>query len=131
MAVNDGRVIPAFAGQALQDQPLTVFGDGSQTRSFCYVEDTVNGLIKLALSSTVQPCNLGNPNEMTVAEVAQIIVKLTGSQSTISFKPLPEDDPKRRKPDINRAKELLDWEPVVAFEDGLKQTLSYFKQKLG
>src|SRR3989442_3463407 len=114
MRLNDGRVVPAFVSQALQHRPLTVFGDGSQTRSFCYCSDLIEGIYRLMMSDTNQPVNIGNPHEMTVLEFAQEIIRLTGSRSKIAFKPLPLDDPKQRRPDITRAKKLLNWKPKVS-----------------
>ena len=130
MKLDDGRVVPAFMDQALRGAPITVFGDGSQTRSFCYVSDLVEGLYQLALSGEVYPVNLGNPIELTVLEFAERIIRLTGSPSQIVFQPLPEDDPKRRKPDISKAKRVLGWEPKVSLEDGLCQTAAYFRSML-
>jgi dTDP-glucose 4,6-dehydratase len=130
MKLNDGRVVPAFLDQALRGEPLTVFGDGSQTRSFCYVSDLVEGLYRLMFSEERYPVNLGNPREMTILEFAQRIIKLTHSASTIVREPLPEDDPKQRKPDISKAKRVLGWEPFVPLEDGLQHTADYFKRKV-
>ena len=127
MRVNDGRVVPAFISQALRNEPLTVFGDGSQTRSFCYVSDLIDGIYRLLMSNEVQPTNIGNPAEMTVLQFAQEIKRLTGSSSLIEFRPLPEDDPKIRKPDIAKAKALLGWEPRVPLEEGLGRTIGYFR----
>ncbi len=127
MKLDDGRVVPAFLGQALAGRPMTVFGDGSQTRSFCYVRDMVEGLCRLMLSDERYPVNLGNPQEITVLEFAETIRNLTGSASAIEYRPLPEDDPKRRKPDITKARQLLGWEPKVALEDGLRETIAYFR----
>ena len=127
MRVNDGRVVPAFISQALRGEPLTVFGDGSQTRSFCYVSDLIDGIYRLLMSDEPQPTNIGNPAEMTVLQFAQVIKKLTGSKSTIEFRPLPEDDPKIRKPDIAKARQLLGWEPRVPLEEGLERTIAYFR----
>lgn len=127
MRLNDGRVIPAFLGQALRGEDLTVFGDGSQTRSFCYIDDLVEGIYRLLFSDYVNPMNIGNPMEITIRDFAEEILKLMDSNSKIIYKPLPVDDPLQRKPDITRAKEHLDWEPVVLREDGLKKTLEYFK----
>ena len=127
MKLNDGRVVPAFLDQALQGRPITVFGDGSQTRSFCYVSDLVEGLLRLLHSEEVYPVNLGNPREMTMLEFAQYIQRLTGSGSEIEFHPLPEDDPKRRKPDISKARWVLGWEPRVSLEEGLTETIRYFQ----
>jgi dTDP-glucose 4,6-dehydratase len=128
MKLDDGRVVPAFLDQALRGQPLTVFGDGSQTRSFCYVSDMVEGLRRLMLSEERYPVNLGNPNEMTILEFAQRIRRMTGSQSEIVFQPLPEDDPKQRRPDIGKARALLGWEPRVPLEEGLRLTVEYFRE---
>ena len=127
MKLNDGRVVPAFLDQALRGAPLTVFGDGSQTRSFCYITDMVEGLCRLMLSEERYPVNLGNPREMTILEFAQSIRKLTGARSPIEFQPLPEDDPKRRQPDITKARQLLGWEPQVPLEAGLGETIAYFR----
>ena len=127
MKLDDGRVVPAFLGQALGGQPITIFGDGSQTRSFCYVSDMVDGLCRLMLSDERYPVNLGNPCETTILEFARRILALTGSANPIAFEPLPEDDPKRRQPDIGKARRLLGWEPVVALDDGLRETIAYFR----
>jgi dTDP-glucose 4,6-dehydratase len=127
MRVNDGRVVPAFIAQALRDEPLTVFGDGSQTRSFCYVSDLIEGIYRLLMSEEVNPTNIGNPNEMTVLQFAEEIKRLTGSSAPIEFRPLPEDDPKIRKPDITKARTLLQWEPVVPLAAGLTRTIDYFR----
>jgi dTDP-glucose 4,6-dehydratase len=127
MKLDDGRVVPAFLDQALRDLPMTVFGDGSQTRSFCYVSDLVDGLYRLMQSDERYPVNLGNPREMTILEFAEHIRKLTGTKSELIFKPLPEDDPKQRKPDITKAKQVLGWEPKVLLEDGLRETVAYFQ----
>jgi dTDP-glucose 4,6-dehydratase len=127
MQLNDGRVVPAFIDQAIQGKPLTVFGDGSQTRSFCYVDDLVDGLYRLAFSDERYPVNLGNPQEMTILEFAKRIQRLTGSAVPLEFRPLPEDDPKQRQPDIGKAKRVLNWEPKVGLEDGLRQTIEYFQ----
>jgi dTDP-glucose 4,6-dehydratase len=131
MRVEDGRAIPAFLSQALRDEDVTVFGDGSQTRSLCYVSDLVDGIYRLMRSDVSDPVNIGNPREMTIRELAEAIIKLVGSRSRIVNKPLPVDDPKVRQPDITRARSLLGWEPKVALEDGLRTTLAYFRQKLG
>ena len=130
MRLEDGRVVPAFIGQALQGQPLTVFGDGSQTRSFCYVSDLIDGIFRLSQSDYHEPVNIGNPTEMTVIQFARAILEFTGSKSEIDFRPLPEDDPKVRKPDISLAKRLLGWEPKVAFADGIASTVAYFREFL-
>ncbi len=128
MKLDDGRVVPALIDQALRGAPLTVFGNGSQTRSFCYVSDLVDGLCRLMLSDERYPVNLGNPREMTILQFAEHIRSLMGSQSEIAFQPLPEDDPKQRKPDISKARHLLGWEPKVAFEEGIQLTINYFRQ---
>jgi dTDP-glucose 4,6-dehydratase len=130
MRLRDGRVVPAFIGQALNGMPLTVFGDGSQTRSFCYVSDLIDGIFKLALSDFHEPVNIGNPREMTIMQFAEEIIRITGADSTIEYKPLPEDDPKVRQPDITRAQKVLGWEPRVKFEEGIKQTIEYFRGRL-
>lgn len=127
MRLNDGRALPAFIGQALRGEDLTVFGDGSQTRSFCYVDDLVEGIYRLLMSDYAQPVNIGNPNEISLKDFAEEVLKLTGSSVKISYKPLPVDDPKQRKPDITKAKELLGWEPKVGRAEGLKATYEYFK----
>jgi dTDP-glucose 4,6-dehydratase len=127
MALKDGRVVPAFLDQALQGQPLTIFGDGTQTRSFCYVSDMVNGLVRLASSEERYPVNLGNPAELTILEFAERIRELMGSKLPIVYEPLPSDDPKKRRPDITKAKRVLGWEPKVALADGLRETVAYFK----
>jgi len=130
MRLNDGRVVPAFISQSLHHRPLTVFGDGSQTRSFCYCSDLIEGIYRLMMSDTDQPVNLGNPHEMTVLEFAQEIIRLTRSRSKIVFKPLPLDDPKQRRPDITRAKKLLNWQPKVSLVAGLDKTIAYFRKKI-
>ena len=130
MRLRDGRVVPAFMGQALTGKPLTVFGQGQQTRSFCYCSDLIEGIYRLMMSSTSDPVNIGNPQELTILEFAERIIRLTNSKSKIIYKPLPQDDPKQRQPDITRAKTLLKWEPVVKLEDGLKQTIEYFKGRV-
>ena len=131
MRLQDGRVVPAFVSQALHNEPLTVFGDGSQTRSFCYVSDLIDGIVRLSLSDFHEPVNIGNPAEMTILDFAKKIMALTGSTSQIVFKPLPVDDPRVRQPDITRAKRLLGWQPKVDFESGVRETIGYFKQRLG
>jgi len=131
MRVKDGRAIPAFISQALQGEPLTVFGEGNQTRSFCYVSDLVEGLYRLLTSDFNEPVNLGNPTEMTIRELAETIQRLAGAPVGIELKPLPVDDPKVRQPDITRARAILKWEPEVKLEDGLARTLEYFRKKLG
>ena len=130
MRVNDGRAVPAFASQALRNQDVTLFGDGSQTRSFTYVSDLVDGVIKLMLSKEHGPINIGNPREMTIKEIAETIIRMTGSKSKLVYRPLPKDDPKQRKPDITLARTLLGWEPKVPLEEGLVTTLDYFKTKV-
>jgi dTDP-glucose 4,6-dehydratase len=127
MALDDGRVVPAFLDQALRGEALTIFGDGAQTRSFCYVSDLVDGLIRLSVSEERFPVNLGNPAEMTILEFAQCIQKLMGLDTGLVREPLPEDDPRKRRPDISKANRLLQWEPKVALEDGLRETIEYFK----
>ena len=127
MRLNDGRVLPAFIGQALRGEDLTVFGDGSQTRSFCYIDDQVEGIFRLLMSDYHLPVNIGNPDEITILQFAEEIIKLTGTNQKIITRPLPQDDPKQRQPDITKAKELLGWEPKVSRADGLKITYDYFK----
>lgn len=127
MRLNDGRVLPAFIGQALRGEDLTVFGDGSQTRSFCYVDDEVEGIFRLLMSDYHLPMNIGNPNEITIRDFAEEIVKLTGTTQKVIYKPLPQDDPKQRQPDISKAKSILGWEPKVSRAEGLKITYEYFK----
>jgi dTDP-glucose 4,6-dehydratase len=127
MRLNDGRVIPAFIGQALRGEDLTVFGDGMQTRSFCYVDDEVEGLYRLLLSDYALPINIGNPEEITILDFAKEIVKLTGTEQKIIFKPLPQDDPMQREPDISKAREILGWEPKISRGEGMKKTFEYFK----
>ncbi len=131
MRLNDGRAIPAFMGQALTDKPVTVFGDGSQTRSFCYVDDLIRGLNLLAESGLHEPVNIGNPSEMSLLEMAQLVVELTESRSEIVFEALPVDDPQVRQPDITRARELLGWEPQVELRDGLAKTIEHYTGVLG
>jgi dTDP-glucose 4,6-dehydratase len=130
MRVRDGRAVPAFMSQALLDEDVTVFGDGSQTRSFCYVSDLVDGIIRLMESKEHGPINIGNPAEMTIKQIAETIIEMTGSKSTIVYKPLPEDDPKVRRPDITRARTLLGWEPRVELREGLTKTIDYFRSKV-
>ncbi|HUZ58184.1 MAG TPA: UDP-glucuronic acid decarboxylase family protein [Hanamia sp.] len=127
MRLNDGRALPAFIGQALRGEDLTVFGDGSQTRSFCYVDDLVEGVYRLLMSDYSSPVNIGNPDQITLKEFAEEVIKLTGTMQKIVYKPLPQDDPKQRQPDITRAKKLLNWEPKVNRAEGLKITYEYFK----
>ena len=131
MRMDDGRAIPTFIVQALTRQPITVYGDGSQTRSFCYISDLIDGLFRLMSSDLHEPVNLGNPQEMTILELAETILRLTGSRSQIQFLPLPEDDPRVRQPDITRARTHLGWEPRVSLEEGLERTIHDFKQRLG
>lgn len=128
--VNDGRVVPTFINQALRDEPLTVFGEGQQTRSFQYVDDLVEGARRLMEKSCNVPVNIGNPNEMTILEFARLIIRLTGSRSQIEYRPLPEDDPRTRRPDISRANDLLGWTPRVPVETGLQQTIAWYRQRL-
>jgi len=127
MRPNDGRAIPTFVPQALKNEPITIFGDGSQTRSFCYVDDLVEGIYRLLISDINDPVNIGNPQEMTIKQMAETVIRLTRSKSTITYQDLPEDDPKIRQPDITRAKKLLGWEPKVDFEHGLQKTIEWFK----
>ncbi len=131
MRMHDGRVVPAFICQALKGEPLTVFGAGQQTRSFCYVSDLISGIYRLLMSDETDPVNIGNPAEMTVLEFATTIIRLVGSASTIIYKPLPQDDPQVRQPDITRARRLLGWEPEVPLEEGLSRTIAYFREQLG
>lgn len=130
MRLNDGRALPAFIGQALRGEDITVFGDGSQTRSFCYVDDLIDGIYRLLMSDYSQPVNIGNPDEITILEFAEEVVRITGSKSKIIFKDLPKDDPKQRKPDISRAREILGWSPQYSRSEGLVPTLEYFKNKV-
>ncbi|RME51672.1 MAG: SDR family oxidoreductase [Deltaproteobacteria bacterium] len=130
MRLSDGRVVPTFIAQALKGESLTVFGDGSQTRSFCYISDLVEGLFRLLMSSDSEPVNLGNPHEMTILEFAHKIVEITGSKSDIVFRDLPVDDPKQRRPDIGRARKILGWEPKVPIEEGLRRTIEHFRKAL-
>jgi len=128
MRLNDGRALPAFIGQALRGEDLTVFGDGSQTRSFCYVDDLVEGIYRLLLSDYHMPVNIGNPDEISLKEFAEEILELTGRTVNITYKPLPVDDPKQRQPDITKAKQLLNWQPAISRKEGLKRTYEYFKK---
>jgi dTDP-glucose 4,6-dehydratase len=130
MRLRDGRVVPAFIGQALKNEALTVFGDGSQTRSFCYVSDLIDGIFKLSQSDFHEPVNIGNPREMTIKQFAEEIIRITGARSTIDYRPLPEDDPKVRQPDISRAKKILGWEPRVDFDEGIRKTIDYFRERV-
>src|SRR5437763_1366584 len=130
MRVNDGRAVPAFMSQALRNEDVTVFGDGRQTRSFTYIADLVDGIVQLMLSNENDPVNIGNPREMTIKEIAETIIRMTRSKSRIVYKPLPTDDPKQRKPDITRARTLLNWQPRVELEEGLVKTIEYFRTKV-
>jgi dTDP-glucose 4,6-dehydratase len=130
MRLRDGRAVPAFMSQALRDEDVTVFGDGTQTRSFCYISDLVDGIIRLMLSDLNEPVNIGNPAEMTIEEIAKVIIEMTGSKSKIVYRPLPTDDPKVRKPDITKARTLLGWEPKVPLREGLTKTIEYFRTKV-
>ena len=131
MRLQDGRVVPAFIGQALRGEDFTVFGDGKQTRSFCYATDLIDGICRLALSEVSDPVNIGNPREMTVLEFAEAVRAAAGGGGRITFRPMPRDDPKQRRPDITRARELLGWEPKVKLEDGLRETIAYFRGVVG
>ena len=131
MRLRDGRVVPAFIGQALTNTPLTIFGDGQQTRSFCYVSDLIDGIFKLSQSDFHEPVNIGNPREMTIREFGEEIIRITGTKSQLEFKPLPVDDPKVRQPDITRAKTILGWEPKVDFDEGIRETIEYFRGEVG
>ena len=130
MRLKDGRVVPAFIGEALRNEPISVFGDGSQTRSFCYCSDLIDGIYKLSQSDFHEPVNIGNPNELTIKEFAERIIRITGSKSKLTFQPLPTDDPKQRRPDITRAWQRLGWKPVVDLETGLTQTIEWFKPRV-
>ena len=130
MRLDDGRVLPNFVGQTMRGEPLTIYGDGSQTRSFCYVSDLVDGIDRLLQTDFHEPVNLGNPAEITILEFAEEVLRLSGSKSTLVYHPLPQDDPRVRRPDISRARELLGWEPKVGREEGLRRTLAYFQGKL-
>ncbi len=130
MRLDDGRVVPSFVAQALRGEPITVFGDGSQTRSFCYVEDEVEGLWRLLHSSYQDPVNVGNPHEMTILEFANAVQRLIGASVPIAHRPLPEDDPRVRRPDITRAKEVLGWEPKVSFDEGMRRTIAWFRERV-
>jgi dTDP-glucose 4,6-dehydratase len=130
MRLDDGRALPTFMGQALRGEPITVYGDGSQTRSFQYVDDLVEGIFRLLMSDETEPVNIGNPDEITIKEFAEEIVALTGSRSGISYEPLPADDPKIRQPDISKARNVLGWEPKVDRAEGLRRTLEYFERAL-
>lgn len=130
MRLDDGRVVPNFIRQCLNNNPITIYGDGNQTRSFCYVEDLIDGLVKMMNSNETGPKNLGNPDEITVLDLAELIKKYTGSSSELIFKPLPKDDPTKRRPDISKARELLGWEPEVSISDGLKRTIAWARKQL-
>jgi dTDP-glucose 4,6-dehydratase len=130
MRLKDGRAVPAFMSQALRDEDVTIFGDGSQTRSFCYVTDLVDGIVRLMDSNTNEPVNIGNPHEVTIKQIAEAIIRLVGSKSNLVYRPLPVDDPKQRRPDITRARTILGWEPKVDLEHGLLKTVDYFKAKV-
>lgn len=130
MRLNDGRVVPAFISQALRGEPMTVFGDGKQTRSFCYASDLIEGIYRLSQSDERMPTNIGNPTELTVLEFAEVIRRHTGAKSEIVFEPLPTDDPKQRRPDISKAKAVLGWEPVVGLDEGIERTIEYFKTRV-
>ena len=130
MRLKDGRVVPAFVSQALRNEPITVFGEGKQTRSFCYCADLIEGIYRLMMSDYPLPVNIGNPHELTVLDFAKEIIKATGSKSKIIYQPLPQDDPKQRKPDITRARKLLGWEPQVPLADGLARTIEFFRKKV-
>ena len=130
MRLRDGRVVPAFIGQALTGQPLTIFGDGSQTRSFCYCSDLIDGIYRLSRSEFHEPVNIGNPREMTIRKFAEEIIRITGTRSQIEYRPLPVDDPKVRQPDITRAKSVLGWEPRVEFDEGIRTTIDYFRTRI-
>lgn len=131
MRVKDGRAIPNFISQALRNEDVTIFGSGSQTRSFCYVSDLVNGILRLMASGENDPVNIGNPQEMSIEDMARLVIAMTGSKSQVVFKPLPTDDPKVRQPDITRARTLLGWEPQVSLDEGLTSTIAYFRRKIG
>jgi len=130
MRLDDGRAVPNFINQALDNKPITVYGDGSQTRSFCYISDQIEGLMNLMNSDYQLPINIGNPQELSIIEFAKKIKKMCNSKSEITFHPLPKDDPKQRKPDISKAKKIIDWTPKVGLEEGLEKTINYFKKDL-
>jgi dTDP-glucose 4,6-dehydratase len=130
MRINDGRAVPTFIAQALRGEDVTIFGSGGQTRSFCYITDLVDGILRLMASSENDPVNIGNPHEMSIEDMARLIIKMTGSSSHVVFKPLPTDDPKVRRPDITRARTLLGWEPTVSLDQGLTSTIEYFRKKM-
>jgi len=131
MRLEDGRVVPNFIAQALRGEPLTVYGDGSQTRSFCYVSDMIEGIYRLLGSDEVEPVNVGNPREMSITEFARLVNEITENRAGVVHQPLPEDDPKVRQPDIAKARDVLGWEPVVPLEEGLRRTISWFQERLG
>ena len=131
MQISDGRVVPNFMRQAMLGQDLTIYGDGSQTRSFCYVSDEIEGIVRLGKSSEHEPVNIGNPTEFTILECAERVLAVTGSKSKLRYEPLPVDDPKQRRPDISKAKRLLGWEPQVDLESGLRRSLEYFREAVG
>jgi dTDP-glucose 4,6-dehydratase len=131
MRIQDGRAVPNFIAQALRNEDVTIYGSGEQTRSFCYISDLVSGILKLAESGFNEPVNIGNPHEMSIAKMAETIIRMTGSRSRIVYKPLPTDDPQVRRPDITRARTILGWEPKVPLEEGLTSTIEYFRQKMG
>jgi dTDP-glucose 4,6-dehydratase len=130
MRLDDGRVVPTFVAQALRGEAITMFGDGSQTRSFCYVDDNVEGIWRLLRSTYQEPVNIGNPHELTIMEFARAVQRLVGTRVDIVSRPLPEDDPKVRKPDISRAKEILGWEPKVPFDEGMRRTIAWFRERV-
>jgi dTDP-glucose 4,6-dehydratase len=130
MRLRDGRVVPNFVSQALQGQPLTVYGDGSQTRSFCFVSDLVEGIYRLLMSNEVEPVNIGNPTELTIREFAERINAITGNPAGMLFEPLPKDDPKQRRPDIAKARRILGWEPKVPLQKGLEETITHFRERI-
>ena len=130
MRIDDGRVVPNFVGQALRDEPLTIYGDGSQTRSFCYVSDLIDGIYRLLLSDEREPVNIGNPAEITIAEFAQKLIEITGSAGGVQYMPLPKDDPKQRQPDIAKARQVLGWEPSIPLDHGMGQTVAWFRERL-
>jgi UDP-glucuronate decarboxylase len=131
MRPHDGRVVSNFIVQALQGQPLTIYGDGSQSRSFCYVDDLIEGIVRLFERGGAEPVNVGNPSEFTIRELADMVLELTGGRSALVLEPLPTDDPRQRRPDIARAKAQLDWEPRIALREGLARTIPYFRERLG
>jgi dTDP-glucose 4,6-dehydratase len=130
MRIDDGRVVPNFVGQALRGEPLTVYGDGSQTRSFCFVSDLIDGIYRLLLSDECEPVNIGNPAEITILEFAERLNAITGSRGGIRYEPLPRDDPKQRQPDITKARRMLGWEPQVSLQNGMEETISWFRERL-